>query len=43
MSKQQTSLTHVQRQGSHVTKYLCSALIGFRISQSAEGGLNTVG
>lgn len=43
MRKQKTSLTHVQRQGSHVTKYLCSAPIGCLTSQSVEGGLNTVG
>lgn len=33
----------MQRQDSHVTKYLCSALIGCLTSQSEEGGLNAVG
>lgn len=43
MRKQQTSLTHVRRQDSHVTKYLCSALIGCLTSQSVEGGLKCGG
>lgn len=43
IGKQQMSLTHVQRQASHGTKYLCFALIGCLTSQSMEGGLNAVG
>lgn len=43
MRKQQVSLAHMQRQDSHVTKNLCSALVGCLSCQSVEGGLNAVG
>lgn len=43
MRERQMSLTHVQRQGFHILACPCSALIGWFISQSVEGGLNTVG
>lgn len=39
MRKQRVSLSHVQRQGSHLTECLCSALIGCLNSQSMVGGL----